>query len=76
MFTSIHTLKDLHILIIVQGVPVQALLMSFSLFKRSAIKKIASPWDQSCTNKFTFKNSFYRKFVHIPCFDKSVEGKV
>lgn len=47
MFTSIHTLKDLHVSIIVQEVPVQALLMSFLLFKRSAIKKIASPWDQS-----------------------------
>lgn len=43
MFTSIHTLKDLHVLIIVQGVPVQALLMSFSLFKRSAIKKNCFP---------------------------------
>lgn len=40
MFTSIHTLKDLHVSITVQGIPVQVLLMSFSLFKRSAIKKL------------------------------------
>lgn len=70
MFTSIHTLKDLHVLIIVQGVPVQELLMSFLLFKRSAIKKIASPWDQSCTNKFTLRIPFIENLFIYPVLIK------